>query len=107
MATLYCIVLYLYIYIALLAAHTNQKRFQCERPREKKAVTRILSKSLSFIHSFITCICIAPLQSSRLLLRSAPDSTTAKKNSFKAGVECVRSSEPWGAIEVPMESHSK
>jgi len=29
------IVLYLYIYIALLAVHTNQKRFQCERPREK------------------------------------------------------------------------
>src|SRR6218665_1128372 len=36
---LYCIVLYLYIYIALLAVHTNQKRFQCERPREKGAVT--------------------------------------------------------------------
>src|SRR6218665_1645481 len=33
---LYCIVLYLYIYIALLAVHTNQKHFQCERPREKK-----------------------------------------------------------------------
>ena len=30
------IVLYLYIYIALLAVHTNQKRFQCERPREKR-----------------------------------------------------------------------
>ncbi|PGH37896.1 MAG: hypothetical protein CRN43_18455, partial [Candidatus Nephrothrix sp. EaCA] len=28
------------IYIALLAVHTNQKRFQCERPREKKAVLR-------------------------------------------------------------------
>jgi len=26
----------------------------------------------------------------RLLLRSAPDSSTAKKNSFKARVECVR-----------------
>src|SRR6218665_1904926 len=37
---LYCIVLYLYIYIALLAVHTNQKRFQCERPREKRAVLR-------------------------------------------------------------------
>src|SRR6218665_134073 len=34
----YCIVLYLYIYRALLAVHTNQKRFQCERPREKRAV---------------------------------------------------------------------
>src|SRR6218665_3761173 len=28
-------VLYLYIYIALFAVHTNQKRFQCERPREQ------------------------------------------------------------------------
>src|SRR6218665_1787674 len=37
---LYCIVLYLKIYIALLAVHTNQNRFQCERPREKKAVLR-------------------------------------------------------------------
>ena len=36
----YCIVLYLYIYIALLAVHTNQKRFQCERSREKRAVLR-------------------------------------------------------------------
>jgi len=34
----FCIVLYPYIYIALLAVHTNQKRFQCERPREKRAV---------------------------------------------------------------------
>src|SRR6218665_393552 len=37
-APLYCIVLYLYIYIALLAVHTNQKCFQCQRPREKRAV---------------------------------------------------------------------
>src|SRR6218665_278693 len=29
---LYCIVLYLYIDIALLVVHTNQKRFQCKRP---------------------------------------------------------------------------
>src|SRR6218665_2285419 len=36
----YCIVLYLYIYIALLEVHTSQKRFQCERPREKRAVLR-------------------------------------------------------------------
>ena len=40
------IVLYLYIYIALLVVHTNQNRictwnrFQCERPREKRAVLR-------------------------------------------------------------------
>src|SRR6218665_801192 len=32
-----CIVLYLYIYIALLAVYTNQKCFQCDRPREKRA----------------------------------------------------------------------
>jgi len=32
---MHCIVLCLYIYIALLAVHTNQKRFQCERPGEK------------------------------------------------------------------------
>ena len=32
-----CIVLYLYIYIALLAVHTSPKRFQCERPRKKRA----------------------------------------------------------------------
>src|SRR6218665_630721 len=30
------IILYLYIYIELLAVHTNQKRLKCERPREKK-----------------------------------------------------------------------
>jgi len=34
----FCIVLYLCIYIALLAVHTNQRRFQCERPSEKRAV---------------------------------------------------------------------
>src|SRR6218665_3090377 len=32
----FCIVLYLYIYIALLAVLSNQKRFQCKRPREKR-----------------------------------------------------------------------
>src|SRR6218665_2574036 len=36
----YYIVLYLYIYIALLAVHTNQKRFQLEIPKEKRAVLR-------------------------------------------------------------------
>jgi len=40
--SMYCIVLYLYIYIALLAVHTNQKRFQCERPREKRAIVAIV-----------------------------------------------------------------
>ena len=29
--------MYLYIYIALLAVHTNQKHFQCEKPRQKRA----------------------------------------------------------------------
>src|SRR6218665_1855507 len=44
---LYCIVLYLCIYIALLAVHTNQKRFQCERPREKRAVLRERKEALA------------------------------------------------------------
>jgi len=43
---LYCTVLYLYIYIALIAVHTNQKRFQCERPREKRAVLRERKEAL-------------------------------------------------------------
>src|SRR6218665_1538686 len=34
----YCIVFNLYIYIAPLALHTNQKWFQCERPREKRTI---------------------------------------------------------------------
>src|SRR6218665_2754671 len=44
--SLYCIVLYLYISIALLAVHTNQKRFQCQRPREKRAVLRERKEAL-------------------------------------------------------------
>src|SRR6218665_2058385 len=43
---LYCTVLYQYIYIALLSVHTNQKRFQCERPREKRAVLRERKEAL-------------------------------------------------------------
>ena len=43
---LYCIVLYPYIYVALLAVHTNQRRFQYERPREKRAVLRELKEAL-------------------------------------------------------------
>ena len=42
----HCIVLYLYIYIALPAVHTNQKRFQCEKPREKRAVLRERKEAL-------------------------------------------------------------
>jgi len=43
-----CIVLYpyIYIYIAPLAVHTNQKHFQCERPREKSAVLREQKEAL-------------------------------------------------------------
>jgi len=36
---LYCIVS-IHLYVALPAVHTNQKRFQCERPKEKRAVLR-------------------------------------------------------------------
>src|SRR6218665_981047 len=45
-SAIYCIVLYLYIYIALLEVHTNQKRFQCERPRKKRAVLRERKETL-------------------------------------------------------------
>jgi len=41
------IVLYLFIDIAPLAVHTNKKRFQCERPREKRAVLRERKEALS------------------------------------------------------------
>ena len=40
------IVLYLYIYIALPTVHTNQERFQCEIPREKRAVLRERKEAL-------------------------------------------------------------
>src|SRR6218665_1026345 len=43
---LYSTVLYLYIYIALLAVHTNQKCFQCERPRKKRAVLKERKEAL-------------------------------------------------------------
>src|SRR5688572_10380041 len=42
----YCIVLYLSIYIAPLTVHTNQRRSQCERPREKKEVFRQRKEAL-------------------------------------------------------------
>src|SRR6218665_3777987 len=42
----YCIVLYLYIYLALHAVLTNQKRFQCKRPREKRAILRERKEAL-------------------------------------------------------------
>ena len=54
---LYCIVLYLYIYMALLTVHTNQKCFQCERPREKRAVLREWKEALgnvAYIRLFTT-----------------------------------------------------
>jgi len=50
MITMYCIV-YIYIYIAVLEEHTNQKRFQCERPKEKRAVSNYVSQMLkSMVH---------------------------------------------------------
>src|SRR6218665_225810 len=42
----YCMVVYLYIYTALDAVHTNQKRFQCKRPREKRAILRERKEAL-------------------------------------------------------------
>src|SRR6218665_618451 len=53
----YCIVLYLYIYIALLAVHTNEKRFQCERPREKRAVLRERKQCYS-VSGVIQCLAL-------------------------------------------------
>ena len=41
-----CIVLYMYIYIALLTVHTNQKHAQFERPREKRTVLRERKEAL-------------------------------------------------------------
>jgi len=38
--------LHLYIYIALLEVQTNQKRFQCKRPREKRAALRERKEAL-------------------------------------------------------------
>ena len=58
---LYCIVLYLYIYIALLAVHTNQKRFQCERPREKREVYwRYWFRATSFTGALLKSISHRP-----------------------------------------------
>ena len=48
---LYCIALYLYIYIALLAVHTNQKRFQCERSREKRVAYIVLQVTYDVLYS--------------------------------------------------------
>jgi len=45
------IVLYLCIYIALLEVHANQKRFQCKRPREKRAVLREQKEALGSLVS--------------------------------------------------------
>ena len=43
MHLLYCIYTF---YVVLFAMHTNQKRFQCERPREKRAVLRERKEAL-------------------------------------------------------------
>src|SRR6218665_548839 len=73
----------------------------------QKAVKLELLESKSFglyrlfIHSYIHYMNLYNA-SSRLLLRSAPDSSTAEKISYNARVECA-----WGTIAVPMEAHSK
>jgi len=61
--------------------------------RELKLTFRILFSNLMFyqiaqLHSFIHYVNLYSA-SSRVLLRSAPDSSMAKKSSFKARVECV------------------
>ena len=59
------------------------------------------------IHSFIHFQDLYSA-SSRLLLRSAPDPCTAKKNSFEARVECVTNNPGDQSIHlaVPKEAHS-
>jgi len=52
--------LYLYIYVALpalLEVHTNPKRFQCEKPREKRTGLRERKEalgSIQFIRWFVS-----------------------------------------------------
>src|SRR6218665_432908 len=60
-ACMHCIVLYRFIYIALLAVHTNQKRFQCERPREKRAVLRERKEALGSPVNKEACMCVCSL----------------------------------------------
>jgi len=44
---LYCVLhIHVYIYITLPEVHTNRKRFQCERPIEKRAVLREREEAL-------------------------------------------------------------
>jgi len=40
------------IYIAVLAAHTIQKRFQCEKPKEKRAVLRERKEAVTWLTSY-------------------------------------------------------
>jgi len=47
---IHCIVLYLYIYIALHAVRTNRKRFQCERPRENRVLIMQLAIFIYWFH---------------------------------------------------------
>src|SRR6218665_1122315 len=53
---LYCIVLY--IYIALLAVHTNQKRSQFERPRDKRASVVLAMRSVKFLDIGLGLHCV-------------------------------------------------
>src|SRR6218665_3440160 len=58
------------------------------------------------IHSFIHYMDLYSA-SSRLLLRSAPDSSTAKRNSFKARVQCVHPSPSSGIYILIRKTSSK
>src|SRR6218665_3597138 len=51
-----CIVLYIYIYIGLLEVHTNQKRFQCERLREKRAVYTAYAFKRAVCTVYVLCM---------------------------------------------------
>ena len=48
----------MYIGLALLAVHTNLKRFQCERPREKRATLRERNDALGTRSTYSEVIAI-------------------------------------------------
>jgi len=41
------------MYKTFLAVHTNQKRFQCERPKEKRAVLRERKRHLAHHSTYL------------------------------------------------------
>ena len=48
--------MYLYIYMAPLEVHTNQKRFQCERPRQKRAALEEQKEALGSPANKVDCV---------------------------------------------------